>query len=337
MATKLPSGNWRVNVLIGRDDKGKRLYKSFIAPTKQEADLLALQWRKEHRSDDKTGKTFAQAAKDFADLNAHTLSPSTLKGYDKMRRMLQNEYLKFYSTPVASIDKNALQAIVNNLAATHAPKTVRNYHAYIGTVLRSAGITPPEVNLPQKKKPQYNIPDEATLTRVFEASKGTEWEVPVLLGAIVPMRRGEICGASLDDLSDDNVLHIHTSAVEDVDGNVVEKTTKTVESDRYVELPAAVADKIREQGYICNIDLTQFSKYFGRFLARNGFKHFRFHDLRHAFVSIAHAAGIPDAYIMARGGWSTNYTVNNVYRHVLDSDRKKAEKTVNDTFTGLLP
>jgi integrase len=116
----------------------------------------------------------------------------------------------------------------------------------------------------------------------------------------------------------------------------IEKAPKNDSSDRYVVLPDTVADKIREQGYICNISVKALSKRFSEFLKRAGIEHFRFHDLRHAFVSIAHAANVPDAYIMARGGWSTSYTVNNVYRHVLDSDRQKNEATVNETFKKLL-
>lgn len=336
MATKLPSGTWRAAVFIGYDGNGKQLHKYFTAPTKQAADLLALQWKAEHKEDRRTGKTFAQAAKDYADLNAHTFSPATLSGYEFMKRNIKNKYRYLYDMPISAIDKTTLQRFVNDMSALSSPKTVKNYHAYIVSVLKNAGITAPKVNLPQMKRPELNVPDEETLTKIFEATRGTEWEIPVLLGAIVPMRRGEICGASINDLSDDNILHIHTAAVADVNGKVIKKTTKTVGSDRYVELPAQVADKIREQGYICNIDLRVFSNKFSRFLRRNGFEHFRFHDLRHAFVSIAHAAGIPDAYIMARGGWSTSYTVNNVYRHVLDSDRRKAEQKVNDTFSSFL-
>ena len=42
-----------------------------------------------------------------------------------------------------------------------------------------------------------------------------------------------------------------------------------------------------------------------------------FHSLRHYSASYLHAIGIPDAYIMERGGWSTPHVMQKVYRHAL--------------------
>ena len=47
-ARKLPSGNYRVNLFIGMEN-GKRKYKSFTAPTKKEAELLAAQYNVERK------------------------------------------------------------------------------------------------------------------------------------------------------------------------------------------------------------------------------------------------------------------------------------------------
>ena len=43
-AKKLPSGNWRVQVFVGVDENKKRIYKSFTAPTKKQAEYAALPW-----------------------------------------------------------------------------------------------------------------------------------------------------------------------------------------------------------------------------------------------------------------------------------------------------
>ena len=43
-AKKLPSGNFRVRVLVGKDLQGKKKYKSFTAKTKKEAELMAAEY-----------------------------------------------------------------------------------------------------------------------------------------------------------------------------------------------------------------------------------------------------------------------------------------------------
>ncbi len=68
---------------------------------------------------------------------------------------------------------------------------------------------------------------------------------------------------------------------------------------------------------------------FLKMLRKNHITEFRFNDLRHYAVSTLHAINIPDKYIMARGGWATNYTMNNVYNHALRS--KKDEYTAKIT------
>ena len=53
---------------------------------------------------------------------------------------------------------------------------------------------------------------------------------------------------------------------------------------------------------------------------------FRFHDLRHYCASIMHAIGIPDQYIMSRGGWSSDNVMKAVYRNVIDLENVRQNK-----------
>lgn len=74
---------------------------------------------------------------------------------------------------------------------------------------------------------------------------------------------------------------------------------------------------------------------FKRLLKRNGLPHFRFHDLRHYSASIQHALGIPDSYIMQRGGWGNDGTLKAVYRHALEDKTTEMDNLANKHFEEL--
>ena len=59
------------------------------------------------------------------------------------------------------------------------------------------------------------------------------------------------------------------------------------------------------------------------------------HDLQHYCVSIQHALGIPDAYIMARGGWKNDAVLKQVYHHALEERQKEMNAAANDYFSEL--
>lgn len=332
MATKLPSGSYRSQVFIGYKN-GKRQYKSFTADTAKKANYMALQWQAAHPNLRAAGVTLNAAMGQYLRIKSDVLSPSTLWSYSLMMNNINEN--KIADKELDQITKTDMQTFINSLAVKLAPKTVRNYYGLISTVFRENDLEPPKVTLPQKVKPEYNIPDEDTIRAVFALARGTNLEIPILLGAIGPMRRGEIVGSRIDDL-DGDILHVHRCAVMSDHGEVTKEYPKNYSSDRYIMLPHDVAEKIREQGYIYDGSLNSLSKAFPKLLKCAGIKKFRFHDLRHAFVSIAHAAGLPDAYIQARGGWSSPYTMNAVYKHTLNADSKKAQETVNDVFQGLM-
>ena len=74
---------------------------------------------------------------------------------------------------------------------------------------------------------------------------------------------------------------------------------------------------------------------FQRVLNNNNIPHFRFHDLRHYSASVQHALGIPDAYIMQRGGWSSDTVLKSVYRHAMNDRQKEMNQKTNSHFEEL--
>ena len=73
-----------------------------------------------------------------------------------------------------------------------------------------------------------------------------------------------------------------------------------------------------------------------RTLHRHGLPLIRFHDLRHYWVSKAHAEGIPDSYVMANGGWSTMDTPRKVYIKIMESENTEHMDKMNEILCSVL-
>lgn len=320
-ARKLPSGKYRCMVYTGKDANGKRQYKSFTAETKKESEFMASQFMmsKNRRIEKRHNKTFAHELSEYISRKTAVLSPSTIKGYKNIERMLQKNYPAFYNKLCSDITQEDIQNVVSDLSKTKSPKTVRNYHGLISAILGSDMKI--KTTLPQRIVNDLYIPSDDEIKNLINIVKNTELEIPVLLGAFCMMRRGEICALSLNDIKG-NTIHVKHSMVLTSDKEWQIKAPKTVSSDRYIQAPDFVIKKIKEKGYITNLNPHSISIMFGRVLEKNNLPHFRFHDLRHYSASIRHALGIPDAYIMADGGWSSDKVLKAVYRHAM-SDRKR--------------
>ena len=114
------------------------------------------------------------------------------------------------------------------------------------------------------------------------------------------------------------------------------KRPKSFAGDRFISYPGFVADKLKGiHGKITNLNPSQISDRFSDLLDDNQIHHFRFHDLRHYCASELHTLGIPDVYIMQRGGWEDDTTLKNVYRHVLVDREKEMNEIGNDYFSKL--
>lgn len=332
-AKKLPSGSWRVIVYSHTDQEGKRHYESFTAATKKEAEYKAAEFaltRKSKRKDNSDQMTFGEALDNYIEKRSAILSPSTVREYTRSRKHDMQELMDM---KLSKITQEDIQRVINTEALSHAPKTVRNMHGIISAVMSTYR---PDFNLtthlPQKVRPKLHIPTNQDVKILMDSIKGTRLEIPVLLAAFGPMRCGEICALDADHIHG-NVVHVEFSIAKDKDGNWVKKTTKSYSGNRYIEYPDFVIDKIKENnGLIFDGNPARLSSLFCDKMRRNklDIERFRFHDLRHYCASIMHAIGVPDQYIMARGGWATDSTLKNVYRHALqDKDAEMIEKTNN--------
>lgn len=334
-AKQLPSGAWRVRVYIRTDENGRKIYKSFTHPDKRKCERYAAEYADEHRaSNDRS--SFGYAADAYIASREGVLSPSTIRGYKNIDKYLKTHYRAFCDLSVEDIDAQTYQAVINDMNLFSSPKTIRNRNGFISSVMKSRGYPLPPIKLPAKVKSDMRIPDIEDVRTLLANAKGTDLEVPILLGAFAPMRRGEICALRIEDI-DGNTIHVHRAIVEDGDGNLYEKSPKTYESDRYILMPEDIIQKIREKGYITDaVRPHVLTNRFARLAEKCGLKGIRFHSLRHFCISYLHAKGIPEEYILERGGWESSGSVmKSVYRHTLISEKDRVNQDILAIFSSI--
>lgn len=312
---KLPSGSYRIRQMY----KGKT-YKFTLdhKPTKKEAMLLVSEMLQD--STNVQSGTFEKYAKDYVENRRSVLSPSSIRTYEIMIKMISES---FNSTNLYDIDQELVQKEINKYAEDHSPKSVRSLHGFISTVLR---VNRPSLKLsttlPQKEVKKRYLPTQDDIKAILEAAKGTEDSVGFQLG-ILGLRRGEVCALTIEDLNG-HELSITKNLVYYDKKWIVKSMPKTEASYRTIMLPDSLAEEIQKQGYIFKYSPKKLNKHLQEYQDRLNIPRFRFHDLRHYFASYAHSLGICDADIMAMGGWETDFVMKRVYREAMEDSRKES-------------
>jgi integrase len=340
-AKKLPSGSWRVRVFSHKDADGKMIYRSFTSDDpslagRRKVEREAAEWAVKKEQQKYIDRTFRQCAEEYIANRESVLSPRTIGSY---RDYMASYMGEIADKPIESITQTDIQRMVNIFASRMSPKTVRNLHGFISTVFRT--YRPDfalHTKLPMKKASNIHIPSETEIKRLLAASKDTGMELPILLAVFGPMRRGEIAALRSENIRG-NIVHVCENMVfekEDGHKDWIIKGPKSSAGDRYIEYPDFVAKKWKGiQGRIVPMSPDNITSHFHRLLKRNNIPNFRFHDLRHYSASFLHAMGMPDAYIMQRGGWQSDGTLKRVYRHVLEKEAKLKNAEANKKFADL--
>lgn len=329
---KLPSGNVRIQVYDYTDVDGKKHYKSFTAPSKKEAKFMAMQWITGKANAASENLTVYDAVTRYIDAKRGVLSPSTIRGYEAVQR----NYIKSYELgriKLNDLSNTSLQVWVSNISSKVSAKSVRNAHGLVSGALE---MFHPDfrikTTLPAKERPDLYTPSDQDIKTLLQHVEGKELEIAILLAAFGPLRRGEICALDSSDIHG-NMVDVNKSMVMGPDKMWHIKPPKTFGSYRRVEFPDFVIEKMKGiDGRIIKATPDQVTHRFERAIRSTGLPKFRFHDLRHYAASIMHAIGVPDQYILQRGGWATDNVMKTVYRDVIDLETVRQTKKINKHF-----
>ena len=204
-----------------------------------------------------------------------------------------------------------------------------------------------KVDRPKKDRFIGSFCDAEEVNKLFEVSKGTKLEFPILFGAFYGLRRSEALSLKWDaiDFENDSITIRHTVTSVTLDGKVqlvASDTTKTKSSLRTLPLVPFVKERLlvlkKEQGnnrrlcgrsyrkqfagYVCINEMGDLIKphyvteQFPKLLDANGLRRIRFHDLRHSCASLMLANGVPMKQIQDWLGHSDFSTTANIYAHL---------------------
>ena len=332
-ARKLKSGNWFIQLRLNGESV------PITAATEKECSRLAALVKAEYQAgkrviNDRANITLEQAIDLYISSKKNTLSPSTLRGYNVIKR---NRLQSVMKKPIREI--NNWQALFDTESAHLSPKTIKNTYRFIKSVLKESGYTMPQVTLPQNLPPERPWFDYEQILQFIDAVKGEPCEIAALL-ALHSLRLSEIMALRKNSFDlENNLIKVSGAAVLDEENKLVfKKTNKNDKSTRIVPIMIPRLKTLLEQhefkdGKLLTCHANTPYDQINRVCRRAGLPEVGVHGLRHSFASLGYHLKISELEIMELGGWSDYDTVHKIYTHLAKLDRLKSVNKISEFFS----
>ncbi len=240
-----------------------------------------------------------------------------------------------------------------------SPRTVHHIHVVLKQALTQAcvwrAISYNPAALVKPRKEMKTIDTEIT-AKMIDAARGTSIYIPVLLGVLCGLRRGEICALRWRNVDLDNgQIAIVASRSRGEHGRPIEKSTKT-DKGRLIALPVLAINELRrhriqqaEQLLRLGVALTDdyhvyaksdgepghptfLTRLFNQFMRNHKLPQIRFHDLRHSHATHMLAAGIHPKVAQERLGHSSIAVTMDTYSHAMPNMQADAVAKLDATL-----
>ena len=349
-AKQLPSGMWRCQAYSHTDENGKRIRRSFTAPTRDAAELAAKQF-----SIGTTGRqkrhmyTYGiMTVGDIVDLyiksrEALQRSPTTINEYKSIRK---NAFPDLMQMQLNDLDEFILQSAINTEAIrpsvrrkdktkSISAKRLRCEWGLVSSAIRKyrSGINYDAIELPRVQMRMVQLPEAS---EIISAVIGTEIELPVLLAMWLSFGMSELRGLTKStSLSKDGKYITIDKVLVVVNGQDIEKPeAKTPLRNRKHRIPEYIKqliDQVPGDRIVPIKSRTLYKKWIECQKAA-GIGPITFHDLRHVIASVMAILHIPDKYAQERGGWKTDTVMKKIYQNTFSSEREKVDNIVDAYF-----
>ena len=333
---RLPSGRWFCRVRVN----GKDIGITEDTPEAAKAKALALKAGLKDVARNPSHMTVGAAVDEYIEGRDGILSPSTIRAYLSYR---SSRFTALMDERICDLTPAKCQKAVALETKRASAKTVRNAWGLISAAIQEASPeTLLRVRLPAKTPGNGRAIDPEEMREIFAAIRGTRYELPLLLDAFLGLRRGELFALRKSDFDfKRGTVSITRSLVQDRSGEWVERpTTKTAAGRRVLSVEPellAMVKALPEEGRLFKMHPNSPYLFLRRLTEKRGLPHVRVHDFRHTFASVSHLLGVPDKYLMASGGWASKPSLDQVYTHTIEGEKKAFSDRVASFYRGLLP
>ena len=359
-------GHWYIVLTYRENGKPKSKWLSTglrIANNKKKAEEMLVRARiKFGQNCDCESLTMIELLDQYMNHKKQQVKETTYQGYESMVRNHLRPYIESNPEVVSAVGKKYVQLYIDFLFAKNlSPKTVANNKELLSNIMNYAirleeiSVNPvEEIENPSSSQIVENYFDAETMRRLLTTAIGSDMEFPIWMAAIYGLRRSEVAGLKWNAVDFNNsffsVRHVVVRVKNQSKGR---DSTKTDRSKNFPLISAVtkMLTKIRAKqqadghydpdGYIYLdsdgnvIDPNRITRDFSKFLADNGFRHIRFHDLRHSVASVLLSDDERAVSLKDIQAWlgHTDIKTTMRYAHILDSKTKKhTAEQVNNIF-----
>ena len=319
---QLKSGMWNIELRAEGASITEATEELCIAKAKAVRAGFVEQKKKQH------GKTLDKAIEEYCSIHSAVLSPSTIYGYNAIRK---THFRSFMDKDIFSVSN--WQKAINEDAAKYQPKTVKNAWGLVARVLRYNKVPVPEVTLPQIVKKELPWISYDQLGKFLEAAKDQPGEFAALL-ALHSLRRSELLAVTPSKIVDGNII-VEGSVVVGPESALVEKdTNKNISSRRVVPIMIPRLQELIDQSTIAPNEHyvpehpNGVTPKIHRICDKAGIPRVGLHGLRRSFASLAYHLGWSERKTMEIGGWSDYHTMHNIYIKLSAAEIREASDTM---------
>ena len=251
--------------------------------------------------------TLGQLLDRYIASNQNVLSPSTLRGYNTIRK---HRFTDYKDELITGID---WQRMVNEEALLCAPKTVKNAWGLVSASLTAIGEKTPVVHLPKTAKKQLPFLNYSEIQTFLDAFRGKPGELAALL-ALHSLRESELFALTTADIHDGYIFVSKAMVPDEHNLFVLKQTTKTTLSTRAIPVMIPrLLELLPESGRLVPERPSTVYNRINRVCDSAGLPRVGCHGLRRSFASLCYHLGISERVTMQLGGWSNMQTVHNFY------------------------